>query len=60
MEGRGSVGAVGVAWGASLGLHGTRCRVSIAKKCFDIWSILKMASVKSVGAREQLFQRNSQ
>ena len=32
--------------------------VGIAEKCFDIWSILKMASVKSVGSGNNCFSVN--
>ena len=31
---------------------------SIAEKCFDIWGILKMASVKSVGSGNNCFGVN--
>ena len=33
-------------------------RVSIAEKCFDIWGILKMASVKSVSSGNNCFSVN--
>ena len=32
-----------------------RCSLSIAEKCFDIWGILKMASVKSVEPGNNFF-----
>ena len=32
--------------------------MSIAEKCFDIWGILKMASVKSVGSGNNCFSVN--
>ena len=35
----------------------TDCK-SIAEKCFDIWGILKMASVKSVESRNNCFSVN--
>ena len=42
----------------ALGECRTTNNTSIAEKCFDIWGILKMASVKSVGTGNNCFSVN--
>ena len=43
---------------ASIYDNGFCIPLSIAEKCFDIWGILKMASVKSVGSSNNFFGVN--
>ena len=45
-------------WGVASRVPSLQVTLSIAEKCFDIWGILKMASVKSVESGNNYFSVN--